>query len=445
MTDIIQRASMGRRQALEALYEQNKQSILFLCRALLREEEAAEAVFVHAFSDLWSEVLRGEVQSEKELQKRLTRKAVIGCRKHILQKDPKALRVPQNKNFLTTAEIGVVDEHAALADIVLDTLEPLQRFLFVLNRVAKLRESEIAKAAHIDENTLKIALNAEQTNLKHILESLKKITDKETFASEKALAQSLADARTNAAVPAACEAQVLEEIRTLSAPIEQKRKQKIMRITVLIVAAAAVLAGIAAAVAVALSGKSDDADATSDGTDSTAFTASSAEDITVTAYADIAIAEYGTVTVALDGTAAPETVENFISLAESGFYDGLTFHRIMDGFMMQGGDPEGNGTGGAENTVIGEFSANGFENNLSHTRGAISMARSDDYDSASSQFFIVQSDSTFLDGQYAAFGYVTQGMELVDQICAEAEPTDDNGTIEADQQPIITSVTIRYK
>ena len=113
--------------------------------------------------------------------------------------------------------------------------------------------------------------------------------------------------------------------------------------------------------------------------------------------------------------------------------------------MMQGGDPEGNGTGGAENTVIGEFSANGFENNLSHTRGAISMARSDDYDSASSQFFIVQSDSTFLDGQYAAFGYVTQGMELVDQICAEAEPTDDNGTIEADQQPIITSVTIRYE
>lgn len=442
MTDIIQRASMGRRQALEALYEQNKQSILFLCRALLREEEAAEAVFVHVFSDIWSEVLRGEVQTEKELQKKLTRRAVIESRKQILKEDPKALRVPQNKNFLSTAEIGVVDKHAALADIVLDTLEPLQRFLFVLNRVAELRESEIAKAARIDENTLKIALNAEQTNLKHILESLKKITGKETFASEKALAQSLADARTNAAVPAACEAQILEEIRTLSAPIEQKRKRKIVQITVLIVAAAAVLAGIAAAIAVALSGKTDDADAASDGT---AFTASSAEDITVTAYADIAIEDYGTVTVALDGTAAPETVENFISLAESGFYNGLTFHRIMDGFMMQGGDPEGNGTGGSENTVIGEFSANGFENNLSHTRGAISMARSNDYDSASSQFFIVQSDSTFLDGQYATFGYVTQGMELVDQICAEAEPTDDNGTIEADQLPVITSVTIRYE
>ena len=161
-----------------------------------------------------------------------------------------------------------------------------------------------------------------------------------------------------------------------------------------------------------------------------------------TYYADIKIEDYGTITVELDEDAAPETVANFISLAETGFYDGLTFHRIIEGFMMQGGDPNGDGTGGSDTTITGEFTENGHDNNLSHTRGAISMARSDDYNSASSQFFIVQQDSTYLDGSYAVFGYVTSGMNVVDAICEAAEPTDDNGTIPEDEQPVISSITI---
>ncbi len=162
-----------------------------------------------------------------------------------------------------------------------------------------------------------------------------------------------------------------------------------------------------------------------------------------TYYADIVIADYGTITVELDGEAAPITVENFVSLAKEGFYDGLTFHRIMAGFMMQGGDPDGNGTGGSDTKIKGEFAENGVQNDLSHTRGAISMARSMDKDSASSQFFIVHQDSTFLDGSYAAFGYVTEGMEVVDAVCEAAQPIDNNGTIPAENQPVITSITIR--
>ena len=161
-----------------------------------------------------------------------------------------------------------------------------------------------------------------------------------------------------------------------------------------------------------------------------------------THHAEIEIQDYGTITVELDGDAAPITVQNFMDLANDGFYDGLTFHRIISGFMMQGGDPNGNGTGGSENTIKGEFSANGVENSLSHTRGAISMARSQAYDSASSQFFICHADSTFLDGQYACFGYVTDGMDVVDAVCEAAQPTDDNGTIPADQQPVITAIRI---
>ena len=161
-----------------------------------------------------------------------------------------------------------------------------------------------------------------------------------------------------------------------------------------------------------------------------------------THHAEIEIQDYGTITVELDGDAAPITVQNFMDLANAGFYDGLTFHRIISGFMMQGGDPNGNGTGGSENTIKGEFSSNGVENTLSHTRGAISMARSQNPDSASSQFFICHADSTFLDGQYACFGYVTDGMDVVDAVCEAAQPTDDNGTISADQQPVITAIRI---
>jgi peptidyl-prolyl cis-trans isomerase B (cyclophilin B) len=159
-------------------------------------------------------------------------------------------------------------------------------------------------------------------------------------------------------------------------------------------------------------------------------------------HVDIDVKDYGTISVELDAANAPISVSNFISLVKDGFYDGLTFHRIMTGFMIQGGDPEGTGTGGSDKTIKGEFSLNGVENPLSHTRGAISMARSKDYDSASSQFFIVHEDSTGLDGQYAVFGYVTDGMDIVDRICADTPVVDNNGTVEKEDQPIITSIKV---
>lgn len=157
---------------------------------------------------------------------------------------------------------------------------------------------------------------------------------------------------------------------------------------------------------------------------------------------EIEVENYGTIYVGLDEKSAPITVNNFIKLAENGFYDGLTFHRIMKGFMIQGGDPLGNGMGGSDETIKGEFAKNGVENSLSHTRGVISMARSNDFNSASSQFFIVHEDSTFLDGSYAAFGYVTEGMDIVDKICSEVPVQDNNGTVLRENQPIIKSIKV---
>ena len=159
-------------------------------------------------------------------------------------------------------------------------------------------------------------------------------------------------------------------------------------------------------------------------------------------HVEIVIRDYGTIAVELDADAAPITVANFLQLAKSGFYDGLTFHRIINGFMMQGGDPEGTGMGGSSEKIKGEFSANGVKNDLSHTRGAISMARSQAMDSASSHFFIVHQDSTFLDGQYACFGYVTDGMDVVDAICETVPVVDNNGTVQDGHQPVMETIRV---
>lgn len=160
-------------------------------------------------------------------------------------------------------------------------------------------------------------------------------------------------------------------------------------------------------------------------------------------HVEITIKDYGTIKVELDATAAPITVENFVKLAGDGFYDGLTFHRIIKGFMIQGGDPQGDGFGGSDETIKGEFPNNGVKNDLKHTRGAISMARSKMFDSASSQFFIVHRDSPHLNGDYACFGYVTEGIEVVDAIC-DAVPVveDSDGMVLKENQPVIESVKV---
>lgn len=156
--------------------------------------------------------------------------------------------------------------------------------------------------------------------------------------------------------------------------------------------------------------------------------------------ATITMENGGVITVELYPDVAPNTVANFITLANQGFYDGLIFHRVIKGFMIQGGDPNGNGTGGSSQRIKGEFSANGVQNDLKHTRGVLSMARSSAMDSASSQFFIMHADAPHLDGQYAAFGKVISGMEVVDAICENTPVTDRNGTVAKANQPVIERI-----
>ena len=149
----------------------------------------------------------------------------------------------------------------------------------------------------------------------------------------------------------------------------------------------------------------------------------------------------GIITFELYPDIAPQSVRNFVELSRSGFYDGLRFHRIINGFMIQGGCPDGSGGGNPGYSILGEFEDNGFENNLSHTRGVMSMARGNDFNSAGSQFFICHGDPLFLDGGYAGFGMVTSGMDVVDRI-AETPNSGGNGAVAPGDMPAIRSVTI---
>lgn len=155
---------------------------------------------------------------------------------------------------------------------------------------------------------------------------------------------------------------------------------------------------------------------------------------------EIVIKDYGTIKAELYADIAPITVTNFLKLVNENFYDGLTFHRVVSGFMIQGGDPSHNGTGGSSETIKGEFSSNGVENSLSHTRGTISMARSNNPNSASSQFFIMHKDYQGLDGNYAAFGRVTEGIEIVDEICKNTPVEEDGESVSFENQPVIEKI-----
>ena len=167
-----------------------------------------------------------------------------------------------------------------------------------------------------------------------------------------------------------------------------------------------------------------------------------------TVYVKMTVKDYGDIILMLDGKTAPITVANFVSLVNSGFYDGLTFHRVISNFMIQGGDPNANGTGGSPNKIKGEFEANGYANYIAHQRGVISMARrGDSYDSASSQFFICNASNdsvSGLDGEYAAFGRVIDGMEVVDLITSRTAylAEDTNGTIAKHNQAVIEKVVV---
>ena len=455
MSTLIQKARKGNRDAMTQLYQSNKQQVIYLCNALLCDPKAADNACVHVFKHSWDYLLNGKISTEKEFTDFVVRKAINHCKNKLIKKNSKAFRIPVSKNFAGTQYTPeTVSTVGNACDQILESLPVLHRFIYVANVLAEWSEDEIAELIHSNAETVRIALDAEESNLSKILSCISKKTGENANLGVEEFHQLLVEGELAYTVTRAVDSTVIFAIDSIAEPLEAKAKKKMTMTTIIVVVSCILIAALVfGVVKIATStGTPDDTD-TTDTTDNTDDTT---EEITwltevesPTHYAIIDIADYGQITVALDGNTAPETVENFVTLAEEGFYDGLTFHRIIEGFMMQGGDPDADGTGGNKDedgneiNITGEFYYNGYDNYLSHVRGAISMARSNDYDSASSQFFIVHEDATSsLDMLYAAFGYVIEGMDVVDSVCEAAEPTDDNGTIEAEDQPVITTITI---
>lgn len=445
MTTTIQCAVKGQRKAMELLYETNKKKVYYVSLCLLGDtEQAAEAVS-WVFKNVWVNMTAHGIVTEEEFTHLAIRNAVDYCKKKISKQNPKAFKIPYNQNFLITGSGSIPEDSERYEKAVLSCLPELQRFILVLHTIGGYSPEQMASTFKFNLKAINYALEAEKSNIEHVMIYL----NEEGKYSYESIIESLQKGEKDVKVPDKINEQTLAVIDSIAAPIEKKKRRTITIASVITaVLCLCIIGGIF--LAIHLSGKtavSDEdnesvADETTEIATDTPYTPNTL-DAGLTYYADIEIQDYGLITVQLDQESAPISAANFVSLAESGFYDGLTFHRIIEGFMMQGGDPNGNGSGGSENTIVGEFASNGYDNNLSHTRGAISMARSNSFDSASSQFFIVHEDNIWLDGQYAVFGYVTEGIEVVDAVCEAAEPTDSDGTIPADAQPVITSITIR--
>lgn len=459
METIIQKAAKGNRAAMTQLYENNVSTVYCMSKALLRGSEQAVPATNWGIKSAFQAAEKGAVQSEEEFTLLAMKLAAGYCKKEVIKKDPRAFKLPPKKDFsISHVNEQYIDPNRSDVENYTRCLPAIQRFTFVLQYLGNMEDLQIGKVIGMDTGTITLVKEAEENNLARICKAVNIAGGSCSDPVPEVVSAGFVKLLDGTELPDAVSEYIENYIASVAGPIEaaaqSKGKKMIIIVTAVALVCVAVLIAIFAGSNSGNTTTSDDDDyyetSTTDATDATDDDASSDSDSTadeldpeLTYYADIEVEGYGSITVELDQETAPITAQNFVNLAESGFYDGLTFHRIYSGFMIQGGDPNGDGTGGSDEEIIGEFASNGYENNLSHTRGVISMARSDDYDSASSQFFIVHEDSDFLDGEYAAFGWVTEGMDIVDAICEDAEPYDDNGMIYAEDQPVITSITIR--
>lgn len=468
MADIIKKAQKANKAAIEELYQANKQRVYYICKLLLCDEKSAEATAVNAFRGVWDQLIKGSVSSEEEFTALVEKKAVNLCKIKLSMHDNKAFKIPQNKNFAINQYANdPLDIEGGACEIILKNLPAMHRVIYVACFYLNWTNAEIAELLHTNVDIVRLALEAEKANIERLSAEASKAAEKNfNNITAEQFHVLMTEEEDCVQVSEEVDVAVNRSIEDIIEPIKKESKKRARKTGVKALAIVLIVAFVISMVLILVfvkdtpnteltqgdnefgEGNEDEyenEDEYLNELDSLPWVKDVEEP---THYAVIDIADYGKITVKLDGNIAPKTVENFVTLAKNGFYEGLTFHRIIDGFMMQGGDPNRNGTGGNVDehghdvNIVGEFYSNGYDNYLSHVRGAISMARSGMPDSASSQFFIVHENALHLDGDYAAFGYVVDGMDVVDVICGSAEPIDYNGLIADEAQPIINSVKI---
>ncbi len=448
---LVLSAAKGSKRAMTALFDENKNEVFSLCSLLLDDSAKAAQITKEVINSAWNQITVKDIKTDISFGRFLKVEAAKRCGAVIFGKDMKGFKVAKvntEKQEAAESEFysGDIDGGMRELNSTLSKIDAHSRFVYLLKTAGNLSFIHIGQVIIQREAAARYFYETAVSEIESILIGLK-VTEAASLLEQYSKELALPEAENEA-----CKQGIKSRTR-----FEMPSKRAIIAIVTAF--SVVLLAASAISIWQSLYGGKE----FTSGTETTATNGTSSLDksnnddavekydgyvppeidVAKTYYADIAIKDYGKITVKLEPDDAPMTVANFVDLANDGFYNGLTFHRIIEGFMMQGGDPNGNGTGGPGHTIFGEFTSNGFVNELLHTEGALSMARSGDPNSAGSQFFIIHETSPHLDGDYAVFGYVTEGMDIVNKICTDAKPTDNNGTIPASAQPIIESVTIR--
>lgn len=421
MSLFVNQAAKGSKIARIHLYDQNKKMVYFLCLHFLRSKNEAETATRQIFENLWP-----ALDGASDIKLQLLQATVLYCKERLLEKDANAFN-PETQNSIPEKMPQVKDgddPHEMYLNYLLSKLGHLHRFIFLLKSAVGLNNTEVGAFFDIDEIGVNQLMNQAEDAVRSAVTGLKSRKDCPIQNYPHAVLL-LQQQMNHYPVPKALSAQIYRNIEQTSTPASKPKWIAIMAACVLLLAATI----------------SPLLDYTTDQMGKT-YAAIEVDLTNIERFLPSGIDTKGTIVVELDASAAPETVANFIKLADSGFYDGLTFHRVIYDFMIQGGAPSGDTI---PDSIPGEFALNGYNNPLSHVRGVISMARlADDYNSASSQFFIMHTNTytSSLDGAYAAFGWVVSGMDFVDAIAACTYTSDANGSVPAEYQPIISKVTI---
>ena len=449
MSSVIQAAVKGERNALRTLYKENRQKVWSIACSLLLEQKQAASVTSAVFRELWRELKLGSIATKEDFTGAAVNKAAEQCAAVILQKNPRAFQLPYDKDFHLPAGAAVNFRYETEPEYYLSNLPALQRLIFVLHAVGGWGALRIARVLQWDSSVVRAAMETEADTFGQ----LQQLSQRSYNSDYEDILHMFSQWENENTLPDALDSQLLEGVEALVSPQAEQAKRRRVSIAVFCaVVCIGLLAIILRSVEPAPKKDKDSAE-TTEVTDTVEETAETTEDPNapyspspldsdVIYYADLEIEGYGTIVIQLDQQAAPITCANFVELAEMGYYDFLTIHSITDGSMIQGGDPTIGGSIITSRHIVGEFSENGYDNPLSHTAGAVSMVRSSDYDSASSAFSILRTDRTDMDGEYAVFGYVIEGMDVLEDICSSVL-ADDTGYIEEDDQPVIDSLYIR--
>ena len=456
---LLKLASKGDKKALQQLYHQYAKTSYYLCCYFLKSEQAAAEATVTVFSQVFAATVGQPVLNEQLFKALVLGKTVEVTKANIQKNAPTAFRdaeksaVDGSYQAVKNAADPTAEEKQNLIK-ALRSLQNRQCYTLTMLTCFGLQKHQLAQYMKLDSDKIDASLARAKESFRKTLQ-LPENSRRELEDQLRAVKAAMQEQAAAATVPPQVEKSVLAEAQKIAKFVTAKfLKHLAVAAAGVMVAAGLVFGGIAlfknsnnssdydASSAESQSAQGSSENQSTQSVNATNQSSTTEPEFKATKHAQIEIKNYGTISLELYGEEAPTTVNNFVKLANEGFYNGLTFHRIISGFMIQGGDPNGDGTGGSTENIKGEFSQNGVQNRILHTRGTISMARSSENDSASSQFFIMQQDATHLDGAYAAFGRVTSGLEIVDKICENTPVTDSNGTVTAENQPVITSVKI---